>query len=115
MIGEPNNLVRKLALLSVVTAWSCCSCSAVTRQVARDATPAAIDSGIEAGMSEKNQAAIAEGMPLAESASRPVEDPARGEAERAQAEADAELVRNTVRRMRSVPRDGALGKKHGTP
>lgn len=62
MNREPENFSRKLALLSLVVAAGCCSCSAVTRQVARDATPAAIDSGVPAALSEKNQKALAEGI-----------------------------------------------------
>lgn len=60
MSNDSSSFQKVLLVLSVASAWSCCSCSAVTRQVARDATPAAIDSGIEAGLSEKNQEAVAE-------------------------------------------------------
>jgi hypothetical protein len=51
-----------LTMLGLLAASSCCGCGAITRQVARDATPLAIDSGIEAGLSEKNQEAVVQAL-----------------------------------------------------
>jgi hypothetical protein len=62
MSNDSNSFARCLGLLCALAAWSCLACSAVTRQVARDATPAAVDSGIQAGTSDKNQEALVEAI-----------------------------------------------------
>lgn len=46
-------LLRALCALGLVLTTS--ACGSLTKQVARDATPEAVDSGIEAALSEKNQ------------------------------------------------------------
>jgi|GEM_PF-5149894 len=62
MFNDSKNFDKSLAILCAVAAWSCCACSGVTKQVARDATPVAVDSGIEAGVSDKNQEAVVQAI-----------------------------------------------------
>jgi len=57
-----KNPVKTLALPSLLLALICCSCSAVTKKVARDATPEAIEAGLEAGTSEETQEKLVEAI-----------------------------------------------------
>jgi hypothetical protein len=58
MPNDFSSFAQRLALLSAVAACSGFACSGVTKQVARDATPVAVDAGIQAGVSDENQEAV---------------------------------------------------------
>lgn len=53
---------RGLILVGLVALMGCLSCGAVTRKVAREATPAAVDSGVKAATSEKNQRVLVDSI-----------------------------------------------------
>jgi len=62
MSNDSKTFTTGLLILGVVAISSCCGCGALTRQVARDATPAAVDSGIQAGVSDENQETIVQAI-----------------------------------------------------
>lgn len=62
MLNHHEKFRAKLLVLAALAFFSCAACASLTKKVARDATPEAIDSGIEAGLSDENQTKIVEAI-----------------------------------------------------